>query len=177
MKIWRNIFSSLCLLAIAILTIVNLVEHTASEDCVVCGYIKCHAPCILNLATGEIDELQLYMPHDQIVGEIAAEQTGGTFAFMSAAGVYGTRHTDPWYIELEIPMVGNSKKTSNFCDKCLLLLEDYKYGFVLLDIFDLENPVVYRIEAGASYEMRCYKIGISLNSEDESYILRLNGTL
>lgn len=177
MKIWQKKVSVVCLLLLAGIFIARVLTSSDLKDCSICGYIKCHAPCILNLATGEIDELQLYTPHDQIVSEIAEKQTGGTFGFMSAAGVYGTRQTDPWYIELEIPMVGNSKKTSNFCDKCRLLLEDYKYGFVLLDIFELENPVVYRIEAGASYEMRCYKIGISLNPEDESYLLRLNGTL
>lgn len=160
-----------------VIIIIFGVDSPDPNDCSICGYIKCHAPCILNLNTGEIDELQLYTPHDQEVGKLAEEQIGGTFGFLSVAGVYGTRQTDPWYIELKIPVAGKSKKTAHFCDNCRLLLEDYEDGFVLVDVFDLENPAIYEIEADASYEMRCYKIGISFNQEDECYLLRLDGTL
>lgn len=177
MKIWRNIFSFLCLLTIATLTIVNVVEQIDSEDCSICGYIKCHAPCILNLATGEIDELQLYTPHDQIVGEIAEEQTGGTFGFIRAAGLHGIKLTDPWYIEIEVPMVGSKKKKSHYCDSCRKWLEDYQSGFVLLDIYDLENPMIYKIEAGVSYKIQCYRISISANQEIDNLLLRVDGTL
>lgn len=177
MKIWRNIFSALCLLAIAIIAIVNVVELFSTEDCSICGYIKCHAPCILNLTTGEIDELQLYTPHDQEVGELAEEQTGGTFSFISVAGLHGIKLTDPWYIELEVPIVGNKKRVSHYCDSCRKRLEDYQSGFVVLDIYDLKNPIIYRIEDGASYEMRCYTIRISENQEKECFLLRIDGTL
>lgn len=177
MKIWRNIFSALCLLAIATIIIVNEVELFITEDCSICGHLKCHAPCILNLSTGEIKALELYMPHDQEVGELAEEQTGGTFSFISVAGLHGVKLTDPWYIELEVPMVGNKKRPSNFCNSCRQRLENYKAGFVLMDIYDLAGPLIYRIEDGASYEMRCYKIVISANQEKESFLLRVDGTL
>ena len=177
MKIWRNIFSSLCLLAIAIITTVNVAELINTEDCSICGHLKCHAPCILNLATGEIGELELYMPHDREVGEIAEEQSGGTFGFISVAGLQGIKLTDPWYIELEVPMVGNKKGITHYCDSCCKRLEDYDCGFVLLDIYDLASPVIYRINDEAAYEMRCYKIGISASKEKESLLLRIDGTL
>ena len=177
MKIWRNIFSSLCLLAIAIITTVNVAELFNTEDCSICGHLKCHAPCILNLATGEIGELELYMPHDREVGEIAEVQSGGTFGFISVAGLQGIKLTDPWYIELEVPMVGNNKRTSHYCDSCRKRLDDYDCGFVLLDIYDLASPVIYRINDEAAYEMRCYKIGISASKEKESLLLRIDGTL
>ena len=177
LKIWRNIFSSLCLLAIMIITTVSVAELFNTEDCSICGHLKCHAPCILNLATGEIGELELYMPHDREVGEIAEEQSGGTFGFISVAGLQGIKLTDPWYIELEVPMVGNNKRISNYCDSCRKWLEDYQSGFVVLDIYDLENPIIYGIEDGASYEMRCYKIGISAKQDMECFLLRVDGTL
>lgn len=177
MKIWQTIFSTLCLLAIAIITIVNVVDLLNTEDCSICGYLKCHAPCILNLSTGEIKELELYMPHDQEVGELAEKQTGGTFSFISVAGLHGIKLTDPWYIELEVPMVGNEKRISHYCGSCRERLEDYQSGFVLLDVYDLKNPFIYRIEDGALYEMRCYKIEISANQEKECFLLRVGGTL
>lgn len=177
LKIWRNIFSALCLLAIAIIAIVNVIELFSTEDCSICGHLKCHAPCILNLSTGEIEELELYMPHDQEVGELADEQTGGTFSFISVAGLHGIKLTDPWYIELEVPMVGNEKRISHYCGSCRERLEDYQSGFVLLDIYDLKNPIIYRIEDGASYEIRCYKIEVSTIMESENYLLRGKGTI
>lgn len=177
LKIWRNIFSSLCLLAIALITTVNVAELFNTEDCSICGHLKCHAPCILNLATGEIGELELYMPHDREVGEIAEEQSGGTFGFISVAGLHGIKLTDPWYIELDIPMEGNKMRLSHFCGSCRKQLADYECGFVLLDIYDLASPVIYTIKDGASYEMRCYIIEISANQEDEIFRLRVDGTL
>lgn len=177
MKTWQIIASVFCLLTIAIISVVNAAGPVDSQDCSICGHLKCHAPCILNLATGEIGELELYMPHDQQVGEIAEEQAGGTFGFISTAGLQGIKLTDPWYIELEVPMVGNKKRLSHFCDSCRKRLEDNQPGFVLLDIYDLNNPIIYKIEDGASYEMRCYKIGISASKEKESFLLRVDGTL
>ena len=177
MKIWQIIASVLCLLTLAIISVVNAVVSAGSQDCSICGYIKCHAPCILNLATGEMGELELYMPHDREVGEIAEEQPGGTFGFISAAGLHGIRQTDPWYIELEIPMVGNEKRISHYCDGCCKRLEYYQSGFVLLDVYDINNPIIYRIEDGASYEIRCYKIKISANRENQKYLLCVDGML
>lgn len=177
MKIWQNIFSALCLLAIAIITIVNVVDLFNTEDCSICGHLKCHAPCILNLSTGEIKELELYMPHDQEVGELAEEQTGGTFSFISVAGLHGIKLTDPWYIELEVPMEGNKKRISHYCDSCRKRLEDCEYGFVLVDIYNLESPVVYKIEEGATYEMRCYLIEISTKQTNKCLLLRVDGML
>jgi len=177
LKTWQIIASVFCLLTIAIISVVNAAGPVDSQDCSICGHLKCHAPCILNLATGEMGELELYMPHDQQVGEIAEDQSGGTFAFISAAGLQGIKLTDPWYIELEVPMVGNKKRISHYCDNCREHLEDYQSGFVLLDIYDLNNPIIYRIEDGASYEMRCYKIEISANQEDQNYLLCVDGML
>ena len=37
------------------------------------------------------------------VGEIAEEQTGGTFSFICPAGLQGIKLTDPWYIEIDTP--------------------------------------------------------------------------
>lgn len=177
MKTWQIIASVFCLLTIAIITVVNAIVPVDSQDCSICGHLKCHAPCILNLETGEIGELELYMPHDREGGEIAEDQSGGTFEFISAAGLQGIKLTDPWYIELEVPMAGNKKRISHYCDGCCKRLEDYQSGFVLLDVYNMNNPIIYRVEDGASYEMRCYKIGISENQEKECFLLRIDGTL
>ena len=177
MKIWQKKVSILGLLFLAMIFIACVLDLPNLNDCSICGYIKCHAPCSLNLATGDIDELQLYTPHDQKVGELAEEQTGGTFGFISVAGLRGIKLTDPWYIEFEVPTIENEKRVSHYCGSCRERLEGYECGFVLLDIYDLNNPIIYRIENGTSYEIRCYKIEITANQEDENYLLRVDGAL
>lgn len=89
MKTWRKRISILLLVIVAILAIWDVIAPPDPEECSICGHLKCHAPCILNLATGEIGELELYQPNLQKVGEVAEEQAGGTFSFICPAGLWG----------------------------------------------------------------------------------------
>lgn len=177
MKTWLKKISITLLLVAMILIVWNVVAPPASEDCSICGHLKCHAPCILNLATGEIGELELYQPHFQKVGEIAEEQTGGTFSFIYPAGLQGIRLTDPWYIEVAVPMEAGRKNISYFCKECRKLLDDYERGFVLIDIYDLQSPKIYDFQDGVTYEMRCYHIAITAKWAKGDFNLRVDGIL
>lgn len=106
------------------------------------------------MATGEIGELELY--HFKKVGKIAEEQTGGTFSFICPAGLQGIKLTDLWYIEVDVPMEGERKDISFFCERCRKIVREYEQGYVLLDLYDLENPAVYDFEDRITYEIRCY---------------------
>lgn len=158
MKTWQKRISLLLLTVVAILIICDVIAPPDPEDCSICGHLKCHSPCILNLATGEVGELELYQPHFQKVGEIAEKQTGETFGFIYPAGLQGIKLTGPWYIEVDVPMVGEKKNNSFYCDKCRELLSGCEQGYILVDMYDLQNPVVYDFEDGATYEIRCYQI-------------------
>lgn len=177
MKTWLKRISIVLLITIAILMIWDIVVPPDPEDCSICGHLKCHAPCILNLATGEIGEMELYQPHFRKVGEIAENQTGGTFSFIYLAGLQGIRLTDPWYIEVDVPMKGDRKNNAFFCERCRKLLDDYEQGYVLIDLYDLENPVVYGFEEGAAYEMRCYQITVTAKWVKREFHVRMDGTL
>lgn len=59
------------------------------ERCSLYDNSSYHAPCILNLSTGELVELEIYDPHPYKVGEIAVEQPGGYFSFVRGAGLDG----------------------------------------------------------------------------------------
>lgn len=176
MKTWQKRISLLLLGIITILVIWDMSAAPSSEECSICGHLKCHAPCILNLATGEIGELELYQPHFQKVGEIAEEQPGGTFSFIHLAGLQGIKITDPWYIEMDIPMAGEKKNNSFFCEKCRKLLREYEKGYVLIDMYDFQNPAVYPFEDGGNYEIRCYQITTSAKWSSEAYLLRVDGS-
>lgn len=177
MKTWLKRISIVPLITIAILIIWDIASPPDPEDCSICGHLKCHAPCILNLATGEIGELELYQPHFRKVGEIAEEQTGGTFSFIYPAGLKGIRLTDPWYIEVDVPIGGERKNNALYCRKCRNSLAEYKHGYVLLDIYNIEMPVVFDLEKVEILELRCYRISVYENDERETFCLRINGTL
>lgn len=177
MKTWLKRISIVLLITISILMIWDMAAPPDPEDCSICGHLKCHAPCILNLATGEIGEMELYQPHFRKVGEIAEDQTGGTFSFIYLAGLQGIRLTDPWYIEIDIPMEGEKKNNTFFCNMCRELLKEYEQGYVLLDLYDLENPVVYGFKEGAAYEMRCYQIAVTPKWVKSEFHVRMDGTL
>lgn len=177
MKMWLERNSILLLAVIAIYAVWNVVTPPDPKDCSICGHLKCHAPCILNLAAGEIGELELYQPHFRKVGEIAEDQTGGTFSLIYPAGLQGIKLTDPWYIEVDIPMDGDRKKISFFCEECRNLLDEYEKGYVLIDMYDLQNPVVYDLKDSATYAIRCYQITISAKWTNKTFFTRVEGLL
>lgn len=145
--------------------------------CPLCESIKCHAPCLVNLSTGEVSELALYQPHPTLVGEVVPVQDSSTFSFFSAAGVQGTRKTSPYVIELPVPIGKPPVFLSAFCKGCRTLLSGQPCGYALVDLYDSEAPVVYEICDKATYQLRCYLIEIEKDLEKEQYNLSIEGTL
>jgi len=113
LKIWLKRCSVFVLVIVTIITW-KMILPPSQQECSLCGNPKRHAPCILNLATGEIGELELYQLHFSKAGEISHQQTGGTFSFIQAAGLTGIELTDPWYIEIVVPMKGERKNETLF---------------------------------------------------------------
>lgn len=174
MKTWLNRYSFV--VVICVLGVLLWNSFRVEENCPLCTHYKCHAPCILNLGTGEMAELELFQPHATKVGEIAEEQSGGTFSFVRIVGLQGIRLTDPWYAEIYIPIQGE-RKNNFFCNKCESLLSDFNSGYVLVDMYDPENPHIYSIEEGVIYKIRCYKVEINMDSKKEMLCLRSTGEL
>lgn len=149
----------------------------SSEECSICRFIKSHAPCLLNLSTGEIGELALFEPHRTKVGELAEVQQGGTFGFFYAAGAKGTRTTNPWVLTIRVPMEGERIRKSHFCQKCRELLKGYDHGYVLIDLYDKTKLTIYPIFAEAAYELRCYTITVTPQYAREEYEIVIEGML
>lgn len=177
MKMWLKRASITLFAIIAILSIWGVVAPPDPENCSICGHIKCHAPCLLNLSTGEIGELELYQPHELKVGEIAENQTGGTFSFIYSAGLQAIRLTEPWYIEITVPVKGERKDETHFCTQCRILLDSYTNGYVVLDIYESGSPQVYGIYENSNYDIRCYEVRVFNEGEDKAVVLRIDGKL
>lgn len=146
------------------------------ERCSLCDNLPRHAPCIVNLSTGELVELEIYDPHPYKVAEIAEEQPGGYFSFVRGAGLDG-HMVAAEYLTATIPIRSESMNKEYFCNSCRSLLDDYKRcGYVLVDLKDAKAPILYSIEEGTSFSLRCYKVEIGKNEKDDKYELMIRGT-
>lgn len=147
------------------------------EQCSLCDDLSRHAPCIINLSTGEKLELDVYEPLPFLVGEIAEEQVGGYFSFIRGAGVEGYK-LGAESITITIPLKANRLNQQYFCNHCRELLADYKnQGYALVDLKDIENPVIYAINANTKVAFRCYEISVQEIKEDGTYGICIIGTL
>ena len=49
-----------------------MIDFPAPEQCALCGEgMPYHAPCLINLSTGQLGELKVYDSHPSLLGEIA----------------------------------------------------------------------------------------------------------
>ena len=147
------------------------------EQCSLCAGTPCHAPCIINLSTGEMLELAVYESHPFIVGELAEEQQRETFSFVRGAGVEGYRLSGE-SITITIPMEADKMKEKLFCNSCRdRLASCAPRGYALVDLKDTNNPVIYTIVADLRIPLRCYNIFVHEGKESGKYTINIIGTL
>lgn len=140
------------------------------EDCSLCSSLKCHAPCIVNLATGEVGELVIYEPHPTLVGELAEEQPGGFFTFRPCAGMTAVQDADARTCSVQLPENRKKLNSKYFCDSCRqLLYETQAEGYALVDLYDLNKIGAYPVEAGAVYAMRNYLVFVDWDEEAQGF--------
>ena len=152
------------------------VQTQEPDRCPLCEFIKSHAPCIVNIETGEVVELALYQPHYSLVGEIAELQTDSTFSFVSAAGAKGTRISSPYKMELDVPKAVEPLCKTAFCKSCRTLLTGADSRYVLADLYAPGNPVIYPVIDGLDVKMRCYEATAVYDADEKDYDLLLIGT-
>lgn len=72
LKTWLKIISA----ALVVVLIVGAVWCFSQErkDCCLCSSFRYHAPCLVDLQTGDLLELDLYLPHPTKVAELAEFQ-------------------------------------------------------------------------------------------------------
>ena len=94
---WRHLMVGLLCTAIVISSTALYLTYRQPEVCSLCGSGKrerYQAPVILNLTTGQSNEMRIYdpdLPFSEY--EIAPIQTTGTFSFASCAGYTGPAPT------------------------------------------------------------------------------------
>lgn len=148
------------------------------KDCCLCDSFRYHAPCLIDLETGEMIELDLYFPHETKVAELADPQPDmSTFSFVRLGNVLGTKMTGNAIIEVDVP---NADKISSpaLCKECRALLQKgYKGRYVLADLYDKESKKLIPICGGVEKVLRCYEITMIQNEEKDGIHVVVQGTL
>ena len=171
----KKILGVLAVITVFLLFSCLLYTSREPERCPLCNFIKSHAPCLVNVETGEIEEMTLYTPHYTLVGEIAEEQTDSTFSFVDIVGCRGTRLSSPYIMELDVPSTGAPITKRNFCRDCRSLLAGRK-GYVIADLYVPGKPGIYEIQNDMHLDIRCYTLTALLDETGKQYQLTVEGT-
>lgn len=166
------------ILCVALLLLLSACSNESPEpkQCSLCANLPCHAPCIINLSTGEMLELAVYEPHPFILGELAEEQLGGTFSFIRGAGIKGYKLSAE-SITITVPMAAEKMEKKHFCKSCRERLASCAaQGYALVDLKDANNPVIYTISTDVKVSFRRYNISVQEANEGEKYVIRIIGT-
>lgn len=147
------------------------------EKCALCDAFPRHAPCLVDLNTGELRELEIYQPHNTKVAELSDEQYGGYMSLVQFGDISGIL-LGADRVELEAPIQSTGIQDSLFCKDCRKMLKDNKcQGYILADLRNPATPAVWQIQDGVSFSVRCYKINITASDDSEKLIIVMKGTL
>lgn len=158
----------------------SMIESPEPEVCALCRNKegkKIHAPCIINLSTGEIAELSVYQPHPSEIGEVSAELKKGYFSFSSGAGANIMQNPENEFCEATLPKDEMIITPAHFCYDCRRIIAEIdKDGYVVADMYDPENVSVFKVWDGAKYEIRDYLVTVN-KTENKSFEIEVHGLL
>lgn len=133
------------------------------EQCALCSKgMRHHAPCLINLSTGQMGEMTVYTPHPSRQGEIAPMemQQTGTFNFQPCADLMAIRDTCTHACIITLPEERELINPALFCRECRqLLAEAGLEGYVILDLYDLDDVRAYPIQGEI---IRDYRISVTI---------------
>lgn len=172
----------LATLAVIVILSVLVYHHCAIRrpnhnfHCYICDGLRYHAPCLLDLSTGNILELSVYENNPTTQGELAQNQTTGHFSFMRSGSMTAARNTGV-SCSATIPSISQKMDCSLFCDACRISLEYIpNNGIILADLYDLNNIQYFVIDEGANYSFRNYQISIDKKLDSTQLEITVSGT-
>ena len=170
---WQKVLCFL-LIAVVILSAIFIMGQE-TKACCLCNSFRYHAPCLIDLETGELMELDLYFPHETKVAELAEPQPEmGTFSLIQFGAVTGTKQTDCKRVELTLPSSGKVKKPA-LCKNCRQKAGSVSGRYVLADLYTGDKNII-PICADLSVSLRCYEITVH-TTENGSFRVIIQGTL
>lgn len=172
---WQKILS--LFLAVSMAALVGC-ANKAQKECCLCSSFRYHAPCLIDLETGDIKELELYFPHPTLVAELADPQPEqGTFSFVRLGNVSGYTDTANRIVEIDVPSADKTKNPT-LCQDCRAQLQaGYKSRYVLADLHDKEVKTLIPIKDDTELTLRCYEITMQYNKDKDGISVTIQGTL
>ena len=141
-----------------------------------CEDMRYHALCLVDLATGEVDELRIYNPDPEREGEIAEEQESTLVHYFAVAGTWVHREANDHTCTVTLPEEVSRIDGTYFCRDCRAkLAEVATEGYVLVDLYDLENVWVYAVTAGEEYDIREYTVSVIAEEDSEGLTVHAAG--
>lgn len=141
-----------------------------------CG-INYHAPCLVNLSSGELVELAVYEPHPNVIGEVSDTLQTGFIAFNYGAGTNTVRNPATETCEATLPKDNLIMNPAHFCFDCRQkITETAIEGYILADMYDLENIDIYKVTDGATYTIRDYLVTVRID-ENKYTVVESHGLL
>ncbi len=154
------------------------------ERCALCGNgkgMRYHAPCLVDLASGEVGELAVYTPHPRLAGEIAPEeeQQTGTFSFRPCAGLTAICDACDHTCRVSLPLDPvNMMEPGHFCRDCRLILAGAGIkGYLLIDLYDTEHIKAYPVRSGEVCTIRDYAVSVTRGRRSEELDVNVRGLL
>ena len=174
MKTWQRILSIASILIIGIG--IPLLVPKNEKECCLCNSFRYHAPCLIDLETGNLIELDLYSPHPTLVAELAEFQPPGqTFSLVSIGNASGIKQIDSRRIEIDIPK--ETTRNPALCKACRKLLPlGFCSRYILADLYDKEKTVLIPIQANRAFSLRCYEVTITKDIKTGNTFLVIQGT-
>lgn len=141
-----------------------IVDLPDPEQCALCSEgVPYHAPCLVNLSTGQMGELTVYTHHPFLQGEIAPmeKQQTGTFRFLPCAGLTAVQDTC-YSCQVILPKEKELMNPALFCKACRQLLAGGGLeGYVIVDLYDLNHIRIYPVREGGCEVIRDYRVSVS----------------
>ena len=152
----------------------GMVTIQEPESCAICSNSRgptFHAPCLLDLSTGNLVELAIYEPSCRYPGELSENQS------LDHSVITFTANGDPMFIDrlkdiqrcvTYLPgEEGEPMDPEHYCRNCrAILARAATTGYVLLDLYHLDEIEAYPIEEGAEYNIRIYSVSVTHDIEN-----------
>lgn len=175
MKMWQKILS---LFLVASITVFISCAKQERKDCFLCSSFRYHAPCLVDLETGRLVELDLYCPHPSLVAELADFQpVQETFSLVCLGNVSGVKDTSQMAVNINIPSADETDDPA-LCAQCRSGLQTgYKGRYVLADLYDKDAKTLIPIQDNTSIILRCYDITMQHQEDIDVIAVNIRGLL
>ncbi len=154
-----------------------MIDLPDPKQCALCSEgMRYHAPCLIDLSTGQMGEMKVYTDHPSHQGELAPKekQQRGTFNFQPCGGLMGIRDTCTHTCKVTIPAERELMNPAHFCKECRQLLARAGLeGYVIVDLYDLDNVQAYPLRDEV---IRDYRVSVD-NRKDGSLEICVTGLL